>query len=74
MPSKRRIESAPIDRSSQTGFDGREDPELLFPAPSSATDNNHKNAPDLTGRGRSLDLEHETGLASVCRFAAGAMR
>ena len=33
-----------------------------------------ENAPDLTSRGRSLDLEHETGLAGACRFAAGALR
>jgi hypothetical protein len=33
-----------------------------------------ENAPDLINRGRSLDLEHETGLASACRFAAGALR
>jgi hypothetical protein len=34
----------------------------------------HENAPDLTSRGRSRYLEHETGLAGACRFAAGALR
>jgi hypothetical protein len=46
----------------------------LDPAPGSSTEGEQENAPDLTGRGRSLDLEHETGLASACRFAAGALR
>jgi hypothetical protein len=32
------------------------------------------NAPDLSGRGHSLNMEHETGLAGACRFAAGALR
>jgi hypothetical protein len=51
--------------SSFADFEERDDSERLYPAPSSSTEG---------GRGRSLDLEHETGLASACRFAAGALR
>jgi hypothetical protein len=36
--------------------------ERLYPTPTSATDNKHKSAPDLSGRGRLRILEHETGL------------
>jgi len=36
--------------------------ERLYPAMNSAQDLESENAPDLTGRGRSLYLEHETGL------------
>ncbi len=43
-------------------FEVRDGSERLYPAPSSSTDVEHENAPDLTDRGRSLDLEHETGL------------
>jgi hypothetical protein len=45
-----------------------------YPAKSSSPEAEHENAPDLTSRGRSRYLEHETGLASACRFAAGALR
>ena len=48
-------------------YDGSE---RLYPAPSPVTDGEHENAPDPTGRGRSLDLEHETGFAGARRFAA----
>jgi hypothetical protein len=34
----------------------------LYPAPTSATEGRHENAPDLSDRGRSVLLEHETGL------------
>jgi len=34
-----------------------------YPAPGSWAEGERKNAPDLSGRGRSLYLEHETGLA-----------
>jgi hypothetical protein len=44
-------------------FEVRDDSERLYPAPSSSTEGEHENAPDLLGRGRSLYLEHETGLA-----------
>jgi hypothetical protein len=43
-------------------FEVRDGSEGLYPVPSSSTDDEHENAPDLTGRGRSLYLEHETGL------------
>jgi hypothetical protein len=33
-----------------------------------------ENAPGLTDRGRSLNLEHETGLAGARREAARALR
>jgi hypothetical protein len=55
-------------------FEVRDGSERLYPAPTSATDSKHKSAPDLSSRGRLRNLEHETGLASACRFAAGAMR
>ncbi len=43
-------------------FEVRDGSERLYPAPSSSMDSGHENAPDLTSRGRSLYLEHETGL------------
>jgi hypothetical protein len=48
--------------------------ERHYPALNSAQDLESENAPDLNDRGRSHFLEHETGLASACRFAAGALR
>ena len=48
--------------------------ERLYPALNSAQDLESENAPDLLGRGRSLDLEHETGIAGARRSAAGALR
>jgi hypothetical protein len=43
-------------------FEVRDGSERLYPAPGSATEGGHENAPDLTGRGRLGFLEHETGL------------
>ena len=43
-------------------FEVHDGSERLYPAPTSATDNKHKSAPDLSGRGRLRFLEHETGL------------
>jgi hypothetical protein len=43
-------------------FEVRDGSERLDPAPSSSTEEGYENAPDPTGRGRSLYLEHETGL------------
>jgi hypothetical protein len=43
-------------------FETRDGSERLYPAPSSSRAGEHENAPDLTDRGRSLYLEHETGL------------
>ncbi len=43
-------------------FEARDGSERLYPAPGSSTEGRHENAPDLTSRGRSLYLEHETGL------------
>jgi hypothetical protein len=43
-------------------FEVRDGSERLYPAPSSSTEAECENAPGLTGRGRSLFLEHETGL------------
>jgi hypothetical protein len=43
-------------------FEMRDGSERLYPAPTAATDDQHKNAPGLTDRGRSHFLEHETGL------------
>ena len=37
-------------------------PKRPYTAPLLNDDPNNENAPDLTGRGRSLYLEHETGL------------
>jgi hypothetical protein len=34
----------------------------------------NKKCPIAAAIGHSVSLEHETGLASACRFAAGAMR
>jgi hypothetical protein len=48
--------------------------ERLYPALNSAQDLESENALDLNDRGRSLYLEHETGLAGARRFAAGALR
>jgi len=48
---------------SQSGSgDVRDGSERLYPTPTSATDNKHKSAPDLTDRGRLRFLERETGL------------
>ncbi len=55
-------------------FEVRDGSERLYPTLSSSTKGERENAPDLTGRGRSHFLEHETGLAGARRFAAGAMR
>ena len=55
-------------------FEVRDGSERLYPAPSQSTEGDSENAPDLTSRGRSLYLEHETGLAGARRFAAGALR
>jgi hypothetical protein len=55
-------------------FEVRDGSERLYLTPSSSTEAKHENAPDLTGRGRSVFLEHETGLAGARRFAAGALR
>ena len=55
-------------------FEVRDGPERLYPAPTSATDNKHKSAPDLTGRGRSRFLEHETGLELLGSFASSPPR
>jgi len=49
-------------------------PKRPYTAPLPTHDSDNKNAPDLTGRGHSVFLEHETGLAGACRFAAGALR
>ena len=49
-------------------------PKRPYTAPLSSDHADSENAPDLTGRERSLDLEHETGLAGACREAARAMR
>ena len=43
-------------------FEVRDGSKRLYAAPGLSTDGEHENAPDLTGRGRSLYLEHETGL------------
>ena len=43
-------------------FEVRDGSERLYPAPSQSTEGDSENAPDLTCRGRSLYLEHETGL------------
>ncbi len=43
-------------------FEVRDGSERLYPAPSSSTEGESENASDLTSRGRSLYLEHETGL------------
>ena len=43
-------------------FEVHDGSERLYPAPSSSTQAEHENAPDLTGRGRWRNLEHETGL------------
>ena len=43
-------------------FEVRDGSERLYPAPTSATGDEHKSAPDLTDRGRLRFLEHETGL------------
>jgi hypothetical protein len=45
----------------------RDGSERLYPAPGLSTEAEHENALDPTGRGRSLDLEHETGLAGGLR-------
>jgi len=34
----------------------------------------NENGPDLSGRGHSVFLEHETGLAGACRVAERALR
>ncbi len=43
-------------------FEVRDGSERLYPAPALAPDGEDENAPDLTGRGRWENLEHETGL------------
>ena len=43
-------------------FEVRDGSERLYPAPGSSTEGRHENPPDLTSRGRSDFLEHETGL------------
>ena len=43
-------------------FEVRDGSERLYPTPGSTTVREDENAPDLTGRGRSVYLEHETGL------------
>jgi hypothetical protein len=48
-------------------FEVRDGSERLYPAPRSTTQAEQKNAPDLSGRGRSIYLEHETGLAGGLR-------
>ncbi len=40
----------------------RDGSERLYPAPGPSTEGEQENAPDLTSRGRSHYLEHETGL------------
>jgi hypothetical protein len=49
-------------------------PKRPYTAPLLNDDPTNENAPDLTGRGRSLDLEHETGLAGGLRPLALAER
>jgi len=55
-------------------FEIRDDSKRPYPVPGSSTEGEHENAPDLTDRGHSVFLEHETGLAGACREAARAMR
>ncbi len=43
-------------------FEVRDGSKRISPAPTSVTDGKQKNAPDLTGRGRSHFLERETGI------------
>jgi hypothetical protein len=49
-------------------------PKRPYTAPLLNESPDSENAPDRTGRGRLRFLEHETGLAGACRFAAGALR